>query len=64
VPGVDPDPVGAEWLRLRRAMEEARLESGRRADAERIWRARGLAAALEYVRVMKELEAGAEDDRG
>jgi len=57
MPGVDSDPVGAEWLRLRRTMEEAGLRNSHRADAERIWRACGIAAALNYIEAMGELEA-------
>ncbi len=64
MPGIDPEPKGGEWLRLRRAMEEAGLPSGRRADAERIWRACGIAAALNYVEAVRELEVSAEEDRG
>ena len=64
MPGIDPDPRGAEWLRLRRTMEDAGLSSAHRADAERIWRTSGIAAALNYIAAVKELEASTEVFRG
>jgi len=39
-------------------MTDASLTSGQRADAERIWRVRGIAAALNYIETMRELEVG------